>query len=127
MTEATKKPFNYRAFWSLLAAITVVGLPWTGIENHDHQFEGLTAARHGWMAAHNILATLFVVAVVAHVVLNWRTLLKHARGLMGRVVPLSREALVALAVTAGLLLVFVGHTRLAGDRPVGAAHARPPR
>ncbi len=124
MTDATCKPFNYRAFWSLLAAVTVAGLPWTGIENHLHQLDTLTVERHAWMAAHNILATLFVIAVVAHLVMNYRPLLRYARGLVGRVLPLSREAIVALVLTAGLLLLFVGHAQLAGQGGGGpAGHA----
>lgn len=114
MADAVRKPFSYRAFWSLLAGIAVLGLPWSGIENHLHQLDGLTGERHAWMAAHNLLATLLVVAVAAHAVLNWRTLLRHARGLAGRIAPVSRELVVALAITAGLLLLAVGHTRLAG-------------
>jgi len=122
MTEVAKRPFNHRAFWSLLAAVTVIGLPWTGIENHLHQFEGMTMARHGWMAAHNILATLFVVSVVAHLVLNFRALARHARGAAGRLLPPSREALLALGIAAGLLLLFVGHTRLAAEGGAGPGH-----
>ncbi len=114
MTEAIRKPFNFRAFWSLLLAVTAAGLLWSGIENHNHGFEGLTVARHAWMSAHNILATLFVVAVVAHVVMNGRALLRHARGLAARLF-LSREALWALAVTAGLLFLSVGHAQVAGE------------
>ena len=60
------------------------------------------------MAAHNVLATLFVVAVAAHLVMNWRPLLRHARGLAGRIAPVSRELVVALAITAGLLLLASG-------------------
>lgn len=116
MNEATRRPFNWRAFWSLLLAATVVGLPWTGIQNHLLGFDGLTQARHVWMSAHNVLAVLFVVAVVAHLVMNGRTLIRHARGLATRLAPLSREALVALAVTAALLVLSVGHAQLAGDR-----------
>ena len=115
MKEA-RRPFNWRAFWSLVLAATVVGLPWTGIENHLLGFDGLTQARHIWMTAHNVLAAQFVVAVMAHVVMNGRTLLRHARGLATRLAPLSREALVALAVTAWLLFFSVGHAQVAGDR-----------
>ncbi len=112
----TRKPFNWRAFWSLLLAVTVVGLAWSGLENHEHGFDGPTLVRHAWMSAHNGLATLFAMAVAAHAVMNWRSLLRYGRGLAARTLPLSREALVALAVTAGLLLLLVGHAQLAGDR-----------
>ncbi len=113
MTESTRRPFSWRAFWSLLLAVTVVGLAWSGLENHEHGFE-LTVARHAWMSAHNGLATLFVIAVLAHAVMNWRSLLRYARGLAARTLPLSREALVALAVTAGVLLLLAGHAQFPG-------------
>lgn len=111
---AVRKSFNYRAFWSLLLAVTAIGLPWTGIENHLHGFDDLSVERHAWMSAHNILATLFVVAVVAHVVMNGRALLRHTRGLAARVLPLSREAMLALALAGGLLFLAVGHAQVAG-------------
>ncbi len=113
MTGVARRPFHWRAFWSLLLAATVVGLPWTGIENHLLGFDGLTVQRHAWMSAHNVLALLFAVAVVAHVVLNGRALLRHARGVASRLV--SREALVAVALTAGLLFLVVGHAQVAGE------------
>jgi hypothetical protein len=70
------------------------------------------------MAAHNTLAVLFVVAVVAHAALNWRPLLRHVRGLSARALPLSREAVTALAITAALLLLSLGHVRIADERGV---------
>ncbi len=114
-SKPIRRPFNYRAFWSLLLAVTVVGLPWTGIENHLHGFDGITLERHAWMSAHNILALLFVIAVVAHVVMNGRALLRYARGVAARVLPLSREAAVALALAGGLLFLAVGHAQVAGE------------
>lgn len=60
------KPFNARAFWSLLAALTLLGLPWSGIELHLHQADPASVERHAWMAAHWTLATLFTIAVIAH-------------------------------------------------------------
>jgi hypothetical protein len=114
MTGAVQKKFNWRAFWSLLLAVTVVGLAWSGIQNHELGFDGMTVERHAWMSAHNVLAVLFVIAAVAHAVLNGKALLRHARGLAARLP--SREAVVALALTAGLLFLFVGHAQVAGDR-----------
>ncbi len=116
------RPFNARAFWSLLAALTLVGLPWTGIELHLHQADPLTFERHAWMAAHWTLAALFTVAVVAHAVLNFRALSRYARGLAARILPVSREALTALALTGALLFVAVGHTVLAGEGGRGRGH-----
>jgi hypothetical protein len=110
MSETAKRRFSWRAFWSLLLLLTAAGLAWTGLENHELGFDGLTAARHAWMSAHNALALLFVVAVAAHVLLNGKALLRHARGTPRWP---SREVVVALTVTAGLLFLTVGHAQLA--------------
>ncbi len=117
MSEITERRFRWRAFWSLLLLPTAVGLAWTGLQNHELGFDALTVTRHAWMSAHNALALLFLTAVTGHVVLNGRALLRHARGLAARLP--SREAVAALLLTAGLLLVAVGHARMAGDRGPG--------
>ena len=114
MSEASRKPFSYRAFWSLQLAVTAPGLPWSGIQLHAAGHGGWTPAAHAWMAAHWVLALLFTVAAAGHLVLNGRALLRYARGLAARVPPLSREGMVALTLTAGLLFLAVGHTRLGG-------------
>src|SRR5512142_2045184 len=93
----TRRPFDARAFWSVLAGLSGVGLPWTGLENHLHQLE-LSPERHAWMAAHTALGVLFTVAVVAHVTLNARPLWRHLRRVAARVALPSREALTALAL-----------------------------
>lgn len=121
MTDTKGKPFNGRAFWSLLAAVTLAGLPWTGIEVHLHQADPLTGDRHAWMAAHWVLAMLFTVAGTAHVILNFRVLSRYARALPSRLVPASREALAAIVLTGALLLLGVGHAYLAGAGGRGSA------
>jgi hypothetical protein len=113
MTETlTHRSFNTRALWSVLAAASGVGLPWTGIENHLHHLDPLTSVRHAWMAAHFALGALFTVATLAHVALNRRPLWRQVRTLTARIPLPSREGLAALALTAGLLLLAVGHTWL---------------
>jgi hypothetical protein len=121
MTAPMRRPFNGRAFWSLLAAVTLLGLPWTGIEVHLHQADPLTVDRHAWMAAHWVLATLFTVAATAHVVLNFRALSRYARALPARLVPASREALLAIVLTSTLLFLGVAHAHAAGEGVRGAA------
>ncbi len=109
MPAPTDKPFNHRAFVSMMIAIAGIGLPITGIANHLLQFEPLTIRRHAWMAAHNSLGFLFVVCALWHVVLNRRALLNHARGLAARAVALSREAVCAVALIALTTAVAAGH------------------
>ena len=115
MTLEVRRHFNYRAFWSLLLAVTGLGLPWSGIELHAAGHQRGIGVGHPWMAVHWSLAALFMIAMVAHVVMNGRVLLRHARGLAAGMLPLSREALAVLAIATSLLLLGVGHTRLDGD------------
>jgi hypothetical protein len=84
------KAFDYRAFWALLLALATPGLAWTGIALHAAGHQGFTRATHAWMAAHWILALLFLVGAAGHIVLNGRVLLRHLRGLAARVLPFSR-------------------------------------
>ena len=101
--------FNWRAFVSLAALFSGLGLPITGISNHVHQFEPMNTVRHAWMAAHNSLGLLFVVFALWHVVLNRRALFNHLRGLAACVPAISRETMTALALVAFVLFLFVGH------------------
>jgi uncharacterized membrane protein YidH (DUF202 family) len=64
------------------------------------------------MAVDWAFALLFMIAAVGYLVMNGRAWLRYLRGLASRVFPLSREAVAALAITAGLLLLAGGHTRL---------------
>ena len=109
MKKLTKKPFNMRALVALIIALAGLGLPVTGIANHVHQMEPMTVQRHAWMAAHNMLGTLFVVFSIVHIILNRRALLKYASGLATRLPRASREATCAAALIAVVLTIAVGH------------------
>ncbi|MEW6515365.1 MAG: DUF4405 domain-containing protein [candidate division FCPU426 bacterium] len=112
MASHPEQPFNSRAFAALTLALAALGLPVTGYVNHLLAFDPMSGARHAWMAAHNVLGVLFVVFGLWHLVLNWRPLLKHARGIYDRIFALSREAVWAGVVVGLALLVFVGHAFL---------------
>lgn len=121
------RPFDVRAFVALTTALCGLGLPLTGLPNHFLGFSPLTTERHAWMAAHNVLGLAFVVFAVWHAVLNRRVLARHLRRAAGRVPGIRREALLAAAGVALLLLLSVGHAFLAathgGD---GRGHGAPP-
>jgi hypothetical protein len=104
-----KSRFNWRAFVSLAALFSGLGLPITGIPNHVHQFEPMNTVRHAWMAAHNSLGLLFVIFALWHVLLNRRALFNHIRGLAAHVPTINRETMTAFALVAIVLFLFVGH------------------
>jgi len=99
-------PFNKRAFVAMMAVFSGIGLPISGLMNHIYGFEPLTTARHGWMAAHNVMGIVFAVFVGWHVALNWRPLMSHLRN--AAALP-RREAVWAGAIVAALLALAVGH------------------
>ena len=106
--------FNARAFVALMVAFSGLGLPVTGLANHVYGFSPLSAARHAWMSAHNILGLLFVVFSIWHIVLNRRALWNHLRSTAARIPSVSREAVVAGVLVAIVLLLFAGHAFHAG-------------
>jgi len=107
--DRASRPFNLRAFTALMIAFTGLGLPLTGIYNHVYGFDGLSVARHAWMAAHNVLGVLFVIFGVWHVVLNRRVLGAYLRSAAARVSVVSREAAVAGVGVIAALVLLVGH------------------
>ena len=108
------RKFNLRTFAVLMITFSGLGLPVTGLANHLYGFAPPSVERHAWMSAHNVLALLFTVFAVWHVILNRRALWNHLQGLTARLPRAHREAVVAGAVVAVALLVFVGHAFHAG-------------
>jgi hypothetical protein len=101
--------FSVRAFVVLMIAFSGLGLPVTGVFNHLYGFSPPSTARHAWMSAHNVLGLLFVGFSIWHVILNRRALWKHIRGVGARARRVNREAVLAGAVLALVLLLSVGH------------------
>jgi hypothetical protein len=108
--------FNSRAFVAAMAAFSGIGLPFSGLTNHIYGFAPLTAARHAWMAAHNVIGVLFAIFVTWHIVLNRKVLAKHLRKAAKAPRP-SREAALAGGIVLLLLALAVGHAYLPVDEP----------
>ena len=105
----TGKRLNPRAFTAMVMVFSGLGLPVSGIANHAYGFAPLSVERHVWMSAHNALGVLFAVFSIWHIVLNRRALWNHVRNAASHLPAMSREAMVAGAVVATTLLLFVGH------------------
>ncbi len=109
----TDRTFQHRAFVAMVMVLSGLALPVTGFVNHFYGFDPPSVERHAWMSAHNSLGLLFVVFSIWHVVLNRRVLWNHVLSTATRIPAMSREAAIASAVVAGVLLLFVGHAFLA--------------
>ena len=114
MTTPTRA-FKHRAFVALMLVFSGLTLPVTGIANHVYGFAPLSVERHAWMSAHNALGLLFVVFSIWHVVLNRKALWSHVKNTAAHIPGVSREAMLAGAIIAGTLLLFVGHAFHAGN------------
>jgi ferredoxin len=97
-----KKPFNRRAFLSVLLAASGLLLPYSGFMNHTLQMAPLTVGRHFWMSVHNVSALLFTCAAISHVVIHRHALMHYAKG--AQRVLITKEAAAAL----GVLFFVVG-------------------
>ncbi len=109
MQTNSKVSFNTRAFIAITAAVAGLGLPITGYENHIFQFYPMTVQRHAWMSAHNILAIIFSIFTIWHIILNRRALLRYAKGAAAHVPFIRREAILAICLVGLCLLIVVGH------------------
>jgi hypothetical protein len=107
--ERRRNKFNIRAFVVFVITFCCLGLPITGIANHDYGFSVLTVTRHAWMSAHNILGLLFVVFSIWHIVLNRKALSNYITVFTARASFVSREAVLAGALVMLILTFFVGH------------------
>lgn len=114
MATDSKRQFNRRAFVSLIAAISGLGLPITGLMNHLYGFESLTVRRHFWMSAHNSLAIIFTISAIWHVILNRQALVHHIRAASKAIPGISREFIWALGVVSLIFAIVVGHAFHAG-------------
>jgi hypothetical protein len=107
---AEMKLFNGRGFVILIATVTGLLLPITGLANHVHQMEPIFSfSRHAWMSAHTVLGVLFMASAILHAILNRRILLNYIRGHAVRP-GIGKEATGAIILVAVMLLVAVGHT-----------------
>ena len=113
METKSEKRLNKRALVALVALISGIGLPFTGLGNHVLHSSSLHGLRHFWIVTHEVLGIIFTVSAIWHIILNRKALANHLRGSAGRVACVSREAFWAAALVVIMLFVAVAHTLLA--------------
>lgn len=107
MNAARAQRWDKRRFISLGACFSGLALPVTGLGDHLARHSSGPQADASWVVAHVSIGTLFVVFVTWHAVLNRRALLKYLRSKVREPALPSREALAALALVAGVLVLTV--------------------
>ncbi len=112
MEKKSEKRLNKRALVALVALISGIGLPFTGLGNHLLHSSSLHGPRHIWIVTHEVLGIIFMVSAIWHIILNRKALVNHIRGSLGRVAGMSREAFWAAAFVGIILFMSVGHTLL---------------
>ena len=101
--------FNKRGFVSMLAALSFLTLPVTGLLMHKAREGADVFGNHLWMGAHNIFAVLFLVTAVFHIQYNWAVLLVYMKKGEQKLTWLSRETGAALGVFVVVILLTVSH------------------
>lgn len=108
--RSAKNRFNYRAFTAMMAGLSGLILPVSGLVLHARSEGAAGSGRHEWLMIHVIFGVLFVAFAGWHIVLNRRPLLNYFKAAASRSI-LSREAFLALAVVLTLLLLLLTQPR----------------
>ncbi len=103
--------FNLRAFISMMVALMGISLPVSGLILHAYSHGRIASGRHEWLMVHILFGVLFVAFAVWHVVLNRRPLLRYLRSEAGRLLPMSREASLAILIATALIVLIVSGPR----------------
>jgi len=114
MSEETRKRFNWRAFFSVLTALSFIGMAFTGVilfvvpPGRIANWTGWTLlglTKHQWIGLHDWFSIIFVVASVFHVYLNWKLFVSYFKSKVSKAFALRIEWALALVVC---IVVFFG-------------------
>jgi len=114
MSEETKRRFNWRAFFSVLTALSFIGMAFTGVilfvvpPGRIANWSGWTLlglTKHQWIGLHDWFSIIFVVASVFHVYLNWKLFVSYFKSKVSKAFALRAEWALALVVC---IAVFFG-------------------
>ena len=104
MTMKKRGSFNTQAFVALMAAITGIGLPFSGFAHHLLHDAPIAFYRNACMSAHWAMGIMFVVFAVWHTILNRRMLFAYMQWPV-EMPALNRE--LVLASILGSIPIFV--------------------
>lgn len=116
MTKGKRNGFSWRAFVSVTAALSFIGMCVTGVvlfvvpPGRIANWTGWTIfglTKHQWIGLHIWLSLVFMAAAVAHVCFNWRCLLTYCKDRITKSFALRWEwvgaLLICIVATVGTL------------------------
>ncbi len=114
MSEGKRKLFNWRAFFSVLTALSFIGMAFTGVilfvvpPGRIANWSGWTLlglTKHQWIGLHDWFSIIFVVASAFHVYLNWKLFVSYFKSKVSKAFALRAEWALAVVVCG---VVFLG-------------------
>ena len=114
MSKEAKIQFSWRAFFSLLAAVSFIGMTFTGVilfvvpPGRIANWSGwtmLALTKDQWIGLHDWFSIIFVVAAGFHLYYNWKPFVSYLKSRITKAFALRAEWLAALIVC---LIAFAG-------------------
>ncbi len=114
MSKEKNRQFNWRAFVSVLTALSFIVMTFTGVilfvvpPGRIANWAGwtlLALTKHQWIGLHIWFSLIFVVASAFHVYLNWKPFVSYFRDKVSKGFALRAEWTLVLVICAG---VFIG-------------------
>ncbi len=106
--------FNWRAFFSVLSALSFIGMVFTGVilfvipPGRIANWSGWTLlglTKHQWVGLHDWFSIIFVAASIFHVYLNWKPLVSYFKNKVSKAFALRIEWAFALVICC---IIFLG-------------------
>ncbi len=117
MEKNRKMQFNWRAFFSVLSALSFIGMVFTGVilfvvpPGRIANWTGWTIiglTKRQWIGLHDWFSIIFVVASVFHVYLNWKALVSYFKNKVSKAFALRIEWAFALVICSIVFICTLG-------------------
>ena len=105
--------FNWRAFFSVLSALSFIGMVFTGVilfvvpPGRIANWTGwtlLALTKHQWIGLHDWFSIIFIAASVFHVYLNWKPLVSYFKNKVSKAFALRIEWAFALIICCAVFI-----------------------
>ncbi len=117
MEKKSKLQFNWRAFFSVLSALSFIGMVFTGVilfvvpPGRIANWTGWTIiglTKHQWIGLHDWFSIIFIIASVFHIYLNWKPLVSYFKNKISKAFALRIEWAFALVICCIVFICTLG-------------------